>query len=161
MNSFELKISFDSEEEAEVIYKAILLEHKSSQIRSSATMEIHKNTITINVKAEDLSILKASIYSYLRWIGVAKNTYEMCKSWGGGTLAKIFRITGIMSKKGKDPLYFKKEYKALKPEDALEILYSEFGGRYKVKRSRIKILNVEEISPEEVTDPVLKKIVAA
>ncbi|ACX73443.1 Protein of unknown function DUF2144 [Methanocaldococcus vulcanius M7] len=80
MNSFELKISFDSEEEAEIIYKAILLEHKSSQIRSSATMEIHKNIITINVKAEDLSILKASIYSYLRWIGVAKNTYEICKS---------------------------------------------------------------------------------
>jgi len=76
-------------------------------------------------------------------------------------LAKIFRITGIMSKKGKDPLYFKKEYKALKPEDALEILYSEFGGRYKVKRSRIKILNIEEISPEEVTDTILKRVVTA
>ncbi len=76
-------------------------------------------------------------------------------------MAKIFRITGIMSKKGKDPLYFKKEYKALKPEDALEILYSEFGGRYKVKRSRIKILNIEEISPEEVTDTILKRVVTA
>jgi len=155
MNSFELILEFDSEEEAEIIYKSIFLEHLTSQIKSSATMEINKNIITINVKAKDISILKASIYSYLRWIGVAQNIYKICKEWGGGNLAKIFRITGIMSKKGKDPLYFRKEYKAL------EILYSEFGGRYKVKRSRIKILNIEEIKPEDVTDPVLKKLVTA
>jgi len=79
---------------------------------------------------------------------------------GGGNLVKIFRITGQILKKG-EPMLFRKEYKALKPEDALEILYSEFGGRYKVKRTKIKILNVEEISPEDVTDPVLKKLVTA
>ena len=36
-------------------------------------------------------------------------------------------------------MLFRKEYKALKPEDALEILYSEFGGRYKVKRTKINM----------------------
>jgi KEOPS complex subunit Pcc1 len=55
------------------------LEHLTSQIKSSATMEINKNVIKINVKAEDISILKASIYSYLRWIGVAQNIYKICK----------------------------------------------------------------------------------
>jgi len=79
MNSFELTLKFDSEEEAEVIYKSIFLEHLTSQIKSSATMEINKNVIKINVKAEDISILKASIYSYLRWIGVAQNIYKICK----------------------------------------------------------------------------------
>jgi len=81
MNSFELILKFDSEEEAEVIYNAIFLEHLNSQIRSSATMERNKNTIKINVKAEDISILKASLYSYLRWIGVAQNIYRICKEY--------------------------------------------------------------------------------
>ncbi|XRO75866.1 50S ribosomal protein L18Ae [Methanocaldococcus sp. 28A] len=75
-------------------------------------------------------------------------------------MAKIFRITGKILRKG-EPMLFKKEYKALKPEHALEILYSEFGGRYKVKRTKIKILNIEEISPEDVTDPILKRLATA
>ncbi|CAB3288725.1 50S ribosomal protein L18Ae [Methanocaldococcus lauensis] len=76
-------------------------------------------------------------------------------------MAKIYRITGKIFLKKGEPMIFRKEYRALKPEHALEILYSEFGGRYKVKRSRIKILNIEEISPEDVTDPILKKLITA
>ncbi|MCQ6253461.1 KEOPS complex subunit Pcc1 [Methanocaldococcus sp.] len=79
MNYFELILEFDSEEEAEIIYKSIFLEHISSQIKSKATMDRNKNVIKINVEAEDISILKASIYSYLRWIGVAQNIYNICK----------------------------------------------------------------------------------
>ncbi|MCQ6253462.1 50S ribosomal protein L18Ae [Methanocaldococcus sp.] len=76
-------------------------------------------------------------------------------------MVKIYRISGKIFLKKGEPIIFRKEYKALKPEHALEILYSEFGGRYKVKRSRIKILNIEEIRLEDVTDPILKKLVTA
>ncbi|WP_456419450.1 50S ribosomal protein L18Ae [Methanocaldococcus infernus] len=74
-------------------------------------------------------------------------------------MAKIFRIEGLVLKSKKEPMFFRKEYKALKEEHALEKLYSDFGGLYKVKRSRIKILKIEEISPEEVTDRVLRALV--
>ncbi len=73
-------------------------------------------------------------------------------------MVKIIRIIGEMRKKGKEPLTFKREYKVIKEEDAIEQVYSEFGGRYKVKRSRIIIKEIKEISPEEVTDPLLKAI---
>ncbi|ENN96578.1 Ribosomal LX protein [Methanocaldococcus villosus KIN24-T80] len=69
----------------------------------------------------------------------------------------FYRITGKVLK--KEPMFFRKEYKALKPEHAIELLYSEFGGLYKVKRSKIKIEKVEEIPPEEVTDPILKALI--
>ena len=96
------------------------------------------------------------------FIGIVRNKLSkpLKLRGGGGNLAKIFRITGQILRKG-EPMFFRKEYRALKPEHALEILYSEFGGRYKVKRSKIKILNIEEISPEEVTDPIIKKLITA
>ncbi|ADG13170.1 KEOPS complex subunit Pcc1 [Methanocaldococcus infernus] len=79
MNSFNLVITFNSEEEAEVIYNAIYLEHIDSQIRSRAKMEREGKRIKIYVESEDLSILKASIYSYLRWISVSQNVFNLIK----------------------------------------------------------------------------------
>ncbi len=79
MNSFTLNISFDSEEEANIIYKSIYPEHIDSQIKSKAKMNINKNKICIYVESKELSILKASLYSYLRWISVSQNIYKICK----------------------------------------------------------------------------------
>ncbi|WP_423793102.1 KEOPS complex subunit Pcc1 [Methanocaldococcus indicus] len=79
MNSSILNLEFDSEEEAEIIYKSIFIEHIDSQIKSRAKMEKYKNKIKIYVEAEELSILKASLYSYLRWISVAQNIYKIVK----------------------------------------------------------------------------------
>ncbi|WP_423793101.1 50S ribosomal protein L18Ae [Methanocaldococcus indicus] len=71
---------------------------------------------------------------------------------------KIFRVEGEVRKKGKQPLVFKKELRALNEKDALEEIYSKFGGLYKVKRTRIIIKSIKEISPEEVTDPMVKAL---
>jgi large subunit ribosomal protein LX len=72
-------------------------------------------------------------------------------------MVKIFRIKGEIL--GKDePMIFTKEYRALKEEDALELLYSEVGSRHHVRRRMIKIHEVKEISEDEVTDPILKKM---
>ena len=74
---FSLEVEFDSNEEAEIVYKSILLEHLNTQIKSRSTMEIKENTLKVETYAKDLSILKASLYSYIRWIKVAESIYKL------------------------------------------------------------------------------------
>lgn len=70
---------------------------------------------------------------------------------------KIFRITGKINKPNWKT-NFRKEVRALKPEDAVEKIYKELGSKHRAKRFQIKILKVEEISLEEVTSPTIKKL---
>jgi large subunit ribosomal protein LX len=70
---------------------------------------------------------------------------------------KVFRITGEI-KKPNFQTGFKKEMRALKPEDAVERIYKEIGSRHRVKRFQIRILKVEEIKPEEITDISVRKL---
>jgi len=37
-------------------------------------------------------------------------------------------------------------------------VYKELGSKHRAKRFQIKILKVEEIKPEEATDPTVKKL---
>lgn len=70
---------------------------------------------------------------------------------------KVFRVTGEINK----PNYktsFRKEIRALKPEHAIEKVYKEFGSRHRAKRFQIKIVKVEEISPEEIESPIIKRL---
>ena len=71
---------------------------------------------------------------------------------------KVFQITGKIDKPNWKT-NFRKEVRALKPEDAVEMIYKELGSKHRAKRFQIKILEVKEISPEEVTDPIIKKLV--
>ena len=72
---------------------------------------------------------------------------------------KVFRVTGEIRKPNlKTP--FKKEVLAAKPEHAMEKVYAEIGSKHRVKRYYMKIVKVEEVSPEEIENPILKKIVA-
>jgi len=70
---------------------------------------------------------------------------------------KIFRVTGRITKPNWQT-NFQKEIRALKQEEALDRVYKEIGSKHKAKRFQIKILKVEEIKPEEVTDPTVKKL---
>jgi len=72
-------------------------------------------------------------------------------------MIKIYRITGRIEGK-EEPMFFRKEYRALKKEDAIEYLYSEMGSKHHVKRTLIKIEKIEEISEDEVTDPVIQTL---
>jgi large subunit ribosomal protein LX len=54
---------------------------------------------------------------------------------------------------------FKQEILAAKPEHAVEKVYAELGSKHCVKRFHIKIVSVEEIPPEEIANPLLKKLV--
>lgn len=71
---------------------------------------------------------------------------------------KVFRVTGEILKPNMKTR-FKKEIIAEKPEHAKEKIYAELGSKHRVKRFHIKITSVEEISPENIENPLLKKLV--
>jgi len=71
---------------------------------------------------------------------------------------KVFKVTGEINKpKLKTP--FTKEILAEKSEHAVEKVYSEIGSKHRVKRCHMKISKVEEISTDEIANPILKKLV--
>jgi len=71
---------------------------------------------------------------------------------------KVFRVIGEIRKPNlKTP--FKKEVIAIKPEHAVEKVYAELGSKHRVKRFHIKIVSVEEVLPQEIENPLLKKLV--
>jgi large subunit ribosomal protein LX len=72
---------------------------------------------------------------------------------------KAFKVTGEINKpKLKTP--FIKEVLADKSEHAVEKVYAEIGSKHRVKRCHIKITVVEEIAPEKIENPIIKKLVS-
>ena len=71
---------------------------------------------------------------------------------------KVFRVSGQIAKPNWKTS-FQKEIRALKAEEAMEVIYAELGSRHRAKRFQIKIVSVEEVKPEDIQDPVLKKMV--
>ena len=70
---------------------------------------------------------------------------------------KVFRITGKI-RKPNFQTDFKKEIRALKPEDAVEKVYMLIGSKHRVKRFQMSIFKVEELAPEEIEDTIVKKL---
>jgi large subunit ribosomal protein LX len=70
---------------------------------------------------------------------------------------KVFRVSGEI-RKPNFQTDFRKEVRALRPEDAVEKIYMELGSKHRVKRFQIKIVKVEEISPEEIESPLVKEL---
>lgn len=71
---------------------------------------------------------------------------------------KVFRVTGEIRKPNLTTP-FAKEVLADKPEHAVERVYAEIGSKHRVKRFYMKVLKVEEVSAEDIANPVLKKMV--
>jgi large subunit ribosomal protein LX len=71
---------------------------------------------------------------------------------------KVFRVTGEIRKPNLKTA-FKKEVIAAKPEHAVERVYAELGSKHRVKRFQITIAKVEEVPPQEIENPLLKKMV--
>lgn len=70
---------------------------------------------------------------------------------------KVYRISGKISKPNFQTS-FKKEMRALKPEEVAERIYKEIGSKHKVKRFQITILKIEEIKADEITDLAVRKL---
>ncbi len=70
---------------------------------------------------------------------------------------KVFRVKGVFERNGKKER-FSREYRGLKKEDVIEILYSEIGSKHRVPRIKIWVESVEEIKPEEAENPIVRKL---
>ena len=72
---------------------------------------------------------------------------------------KTFKVTGTINKP-RLSTSFVRELLADKSEHAVEKVYCEIGSRHRVRRYHIKIISSEEISVDQIKNPILKKIVA-
>lgn len=70
---------------------------------------------------------------------------------------KVFRVIGKI-RKPNFQTEFRKEVRALKPEDAVEKVYMLLGSKHRVKRFQMTISKVEEIAPEEIENFIVKKL---
>jgi large subunit ribosomal protein LX len=70
---------------------------------------------------------------------------------------KVFRVVGEI-RKPNFQTDFRKEVRALNPEDAVEKVYMELGSKHRVKRFQMSISKVEELSPEEIENVLMKKM---
>lgn len=70
---------------------------------------------------------------------------------------KVFRVTGEIRKPNYQTI-FRKEIRALKPEEAIDAVYKILGSKHRAKRFQIKILKVEEIGLEKIEDASIKKL---
>jgi len=71
---------------------------------------------------------------------------------------KVFKVTGTF-KMGDKWQKFSRETFAKNEKAAVEFLYSDIGGKHRLKRKDIQIDKVKAISPEEVESLVLKQMI--
>ncbi|MHA1977254.1 MAG: 50S ribosomal protein L18Ae [Candidatus Hodarchaeales archaeon] len=71
---------------------------------------------------------------------------------------KIFRISGYF-KQRRETSPFSKEYLAVTERNAKDKLYSQFGSKNRLKRNQITIQSIIEITKDEITDPLIEKII--
>ena len=70
---------------------------------------------------------------------------------------KVFRVMGKI-RKPNFQTDFRKEVRALKPEDAVEKVYMLLGSKHRVKRFQMTISKVEEIAPEDIENIIVRKL---
>ncbi len=73
-------------------------------------------------------------------------------------MVRVFRIRGVMKHRMGFRQRFTVEVTALKPEHAVEQVYSELGSRHKLKRRQIIIESVEEVPPDQVSRPEVRAL---
>jgi large subunit ribosomal protein LX len=70
---------------------------------------------------------------------------------------KLFRVEGeILS-----PTYvttFSKDLRAVKPDDAVEQVFTVLGSQHRVKRVHIKVTSVAEITVDETEDMIIRDL---
>ena len=70
----------------------------------------------------------------------------------------VFKITGSF-KKGKRSQKFSKEIISENKENAKEYIFSVIGSKHRVKRREININNIDKISKDQVTDPIIRQMI--
>ena len=70
---------------------------------------------------------------------------------------KVYRVSGKINKPNLKT-EFSKEIRAVKPEDAVEQVYTLIGSKHRVRRFQMSITKVEEIGLDEVEDLIVRKL---
>ena len=70
---------------------------------------------------------------------------------------KIFRIEGVIFKPN-NAMFFSKEIRAVKREEALEKVYADLGSQHRVKRVHVKVASIKEIFLDEAVNPVVREL---
>ncbi|MCS4541344.1 MAG: KEOPS complex subunit Pcc1 [Euryarchaeota archaeon] len=78
-NAFtKIEIEFPDEKAARIIYRALLPEVNSlPSERVKVSLSTSKNTLSMEINALDTVALRAAVNSYLRWIILAREIYEL------------------------------------------------------------------------------------
>ncbi|MCQ2971751.1 MAG: hypothetical protein MJ209_00400 [archaeon] len=68
----QIVIDFEDEDQAKIIYDAILLEFDTApDYRSSMTLKLDKTKLIIDIDAEDSTSFRASLNSAIKWINLS------------------------------------------------------------------------------------------
>jgi large subunit ribosomal protein LX len=70
---------------------------------------------------------------------------------------KVYRVSGKISKPNLKT-EFSKEIRAVKPEDAVEKVYTLIGSKHRVRRFQMSISKVEEIGLDEIENLIVRKM---
>ncbi len=74
----ELELAFDDLETAKIILKALKPETTSSPSeRASVDLNLKNEKLNIDIKATDVTSLRAAVNSYLRWITLSFNILSL------------------------------------------------------------------------------------
>jgi len=73
MKSAKIVFNFDSEKEAKIISESLYPEIKHRIPKTNVEVYLSKKTFSLEIKAKDISSLRAACNSYLRWINTALN----------------------------------------------------------------------------------------
>ncbi len=72
-----IRLETSSEKQVQTLLKALLPEtRKPANFRSKVSIKGEGRTLTIQVDAKDISALRATLNSYLRWIALIEDTFE-------------------------------------------------------------------------------------
>jgi len=69
----------------------------------------------------------------------------------------VFKVTGNFIKRKKTQK-FTKEVIVNNKDQAKEYIFSIMGSKHRVKRREIKILKIEELPIDKITDPIIKDL---
>ncbi len=76
----QFEIEFDSEKEAGIVLSAIKPEvNDSPSDRTMTEVKCEENVLTIDIKAQDSPSLRASLNSYLRWVILSQQVFELSR----------------------------------------------------------------------------------
>lgn len=73
MKSAKFIFNFDSEKEADIIYKSLIPEFKNKIPKTKVEFSLSNKKLFLIINSRDTSSLRAAVNSYLRWINTALN----------------------------------------------------------------------------------------